>query len=72
MATFKEAEEYSGQNSCPPYPHSELGAAKNSAQSRAAGSSDCPDGQTNAQPNKKEGGGLLLHTPIPQLQFISS
>lgn len=70
MAAFKEAEEYGRQNSFPPYPYSELGAAKSSAQVRAAGSSDCTDRQTNAQPNRKEGGDLLLHTLIPQLQFI--
>lgn len=37
MATFKEAEEYAGQNSCPPYPHSELGATENSAKSEQQG-----------------------------------
>lgn len=72
MATFKEAEEYSRQNSCPPYPHSELGTAENSIQVRAAGSSDFTDRQTNAQPNRKEGGDLLLHALIPQLQFIAN
>lgn len=61
MATFKEAEEYAGQNSCPPYPHSELGATENSAKSEQQGTLMA---QTAKQERGRRSPFAHSHTPI--------